>query len=72
MMQDPPVVLDEVVVTAPRLPAAEGEAAFSVIRLDGATLDRATRLDEALGQVPAVGLFRRTSSLTANPTTQSL
>ena len=72
MMQDPPVVLDEVVVTAPRLPAAEGEAAFSVIRLDGATLDRATRLDEALGQVPAVGLFRRTSSLTANPTTQGL
>ena len=72
MMQDPPVVLDEIVVTAPRLPAAEGEAAFSVIRLDGVTLDRATRLDEALGQVPAVGLFRRTSSLTANPTTQGL
>ena len=72
MMQDPPVVLDEIVVTAPRLPAADGEAAFSVIRLDGEALDRSMRLDEALGQVPAVGLFRRTSSLTANPTTQGL
>ncbi len=72
MMQDPPVVLDEIVVTAPRLPAAEGEAAFSVIRLDGDVLDRSMRLDEALGRVPAVGLFRRTTSLTANPTTQGL
>ena len=72
MMQDPPVVLDEIVVTAPRLPAAEGEAAFSVIRLDGDALDRSMRLDEALGRVPAVGLFRRTTSLTANPTTQGL
>ncbi|MBL0948935.1 TonB-dependent receptor [Brevundimonas sp.] len=72
MMQDPPVVLDEIVVTAPRLPPAAGDAAFSVIRLDGETLDRSTRLDEALGRVPAVSLFRRTSSLTANPTTQGL
>lgn len=72
MMQDPPVVLDEIVVTAPRLPPAAGDAAFSVIRLDGETLDRSMRLDEALGRVPAVGLFRRTSSLTANPTTQGL
>lgn len=72
MMQDPPVVLDEIVVTAPRLPPAAGDAAFSVIRLDGQVLDGSTRLDEALGRVPAVSLFRRTSSLTANPTTQGL
>ena len=72
MIQDAPAQLPEIVVTAARLPPAAGDAAFSVIRLNGARLDRATRLDEALQTVPAVSLFRRTSSLTANPTTQGL
>jgi outer membrane receptor protein involved in Fe transport len=71
----PPAPVDqlpEVVVTAARLPPAAGDAAFSVIRLDQETLDRSTRLDEALATVPAVSLFRRTSSLGANPTTQGI
>jgi outer membrane receptor protein involved in Fe transport len=72
MSQDGPGELADVVVTAARLPPAAGDAAFSVIRLDGALLDRATRLDEALATVPAVSLFRRTSSLGANPTTQGI
>ncbi|CAN5403019.1 TonB-dependent receptor [soil metagenome] len=72
MIQDQPAVLPDVVVTAARLPPAAGDAAFSVIRLDRAVLDRATRLDEALATVPAVSLFRRTSSLAANPTTQGI
>lgn len=72
MIQDTPNALADVVVTAARLPPAAGEAAFSVIRIDGRTLDRATRLDEALATVPAVSLFRRTSSLGANPTTQGI
>jgi len=77
MLQIPPPppqpdILPEVVVTAARLPPAAGEAAFSVIRLDQETLDRSTRLDEALATVPAVSLFRRTSSLGANPTTQGI
>ncbi|NBW07996.1 MAG: TonB-dependent receptor [Caulobacteraceae bacterium] len=67
-----PAELPEVVITAARLPPAAGEAAFSVIRLDQTTLDRSTRLDEALTTVPAVSLFRRTSSLGANPTTQGI
>ncbi len=67
-----PVQLSEIVVTAARLPPAAGDAAFSVIRLDPQVLDRATRLDEALATVPAVSLFRRTSSLAANPTTQGI
>lgn len=74
-MQDlppPPAALPDVVVTAARLPPAAGEAAFSVIRLDEEALSRATRLDEALATVPAVSLFRRTSSLAANPTTQGI
>ncbi|AQR62753.1 TonB-dependent receptor [Brevundimonas sp. LM2] len=72
MMQDIPAPLPDVVVTAARLPPAAGEAAFSVIRLGRERLDRATRLDEALATVPAVSLFRRTSSLAANPTTQGI
>ena len=77
MFQDvppPPPAADlgEIVVTAARLPPAAGDAAFSVIRLDETVLDRAVRLDEALATVPAVSLFRRTSSLAANPTTQGI
>lgn len=72
MFESQPVSVDEVVVTAARLPPAAGEAAFSVVRLDGLALDRSTRLDEALASVPAVSLFRRTTSLSANPTTQGI
>lgn len=68
----PPVQLSEIVVTAARLPPAAADAAFSVVRLDEAALARSTRLDEALRTVPAVSLFRRTSSLAANPTTQGI
>ena len=72
MIQDIPAELAEVVVTAARLPPAAGEAAFSTVRLDDQELGRTTRLDEALATVPAVSLFRRTSSLGANPTTQGI
>ena len=72
MFQDAPADLPDIVVTAARLPPAAGDAAFSVIRLDERVLGRATRLDEALQTVPAVSLFRRTSSLAANPTTQGV
>lgn len=64
--------VDDVIVTAARLPPAAGEAAFSVIRLGEETLSTSMRLDEALATVPAVSLFRRTSSLAANPTTQGI
>jgi outer membrane receptor protein involved in Fe transport len=64
--------LSDVVVTAARLPPAAADAAFSVVRLDQQVLERSTRLDEALRTVPAVSLFRRTSSLAANPTTQGI
>lgn len=68
----PPTVLPEVVVTGARLSPAAGEAAFAVIRLDDRDLRTEQRLDEALASVPAVSLFRRTSSLAANPTTQGI
>lgn len=73
MLQVPlPVELPDVVVTGARLPPAAGEAAFSLVRLTAADLRTAQRLDEALTAVPAVSLFRRTSSLSANPTTQGI
>ena len=72
MFQDAPADLPDIVVTAARLPPAAGDAAFSVIRLDEQILGRSTRIDEALQTVPAVSLFRRTSSLAANPTTQGI
>lgn len=77
MIQDvpPPVTptaLPEIVVTAARLPPAAADAAFSVVRIDEVVLSRSSRLDEALRSVPAVSLFRRTSSAAANPTTQGI
>src|SRR5580698_10001003 len=49
-----------------------GEAAFSIVRIDPATLATSVRLDQALAAAPGVSLFRRTSSLGANPTTQGV
>ena len=72
MIQLPPPELPEIVVTGARLPPAAGEAAFAVVRLTQADLRAEPRLDEALASVPAVSLFRRTSSLSANPTTQGI
>lgn len=71
-MQLPPPELPEIVVTGARLPPAAGEAAFAVVRLGEASLRAEQRLDEAVASVPAVSLFRRTSSLSANPTTQGI
>ena len=66
----PPV---EIVVTGPaRLPEAAGDPAFSIVKLGGAELRSSPRLDEVLETVPGVSLFRRNSSLGANPTTQGV
>lgn len=67
-----PTALPEIVVTAARLPPAAADAAFSVVRIDETVLSLSSRLDEALRSVPAVSLFRRTSSAAANPTTQGI
>ncbi len=64
--------LEQVVVTAARMPTPVGQAAFSVVSLDSAALAASDRLDAALEQVPGVSLFRRTSSISANPTTQGI
>jgi outer membrane receptor protein involved in Fe transport len=64
---------ETVTVTGVRPPEPVGNAAFSVIDIDQAQLSDANRLDAALEeQVPGLSLFRRTSSLSANPTTQGV
>ena len=68
----PPSAAEVIVVYAPRLAPLAGEAAFDTIELPQAVLRFNPRLDEALGATPGVSLFRRTSSLAANPTTQGL
>lgn len=59
-----------VVIAAP--PDPVGAAAFSVVHLDAAAISAAPQLDVALAQVPGLSLFRRNSSLSANPTTQGV
>ncbi len=71
MLQDIPPTVDRVVVEAARLAPSPADAVFSVVRIDEA-IATAPRLDEALTSVPGVQLFRRTSSVAANPTTQGL
>ncbi len=68
----PPAILQPIVVQAARLPAPAGDAAFSIVTVTPAVLADNERLDEALATVPGFSLFRRTSSLGANPTTQGV
>jgi outer membrane receptor protein involved in Fe transport len=68
----PPPPVAAVVVQAARLPPAPGDAAFSILTISPAALQSSDRLDEALATAPGFSLFRRTSSLAANPTTQGV
>jgi len=62
----------DIVIVAPRLPEAAGEAAYSAYEIDPVVLETATRLDEALRSAPGVSTFRRNDSAAANPTIQGL
>ena len=59
-------------VHAARLPKAAGDASFSIVKIDPVALREGARLDEALASAPGFSLYRRTSSLGANPTTQGV
>ena len=63
--------IETVVVTA-RPPDPVGNEAFSIVNLSARDLHGETELDTALEQVPGLSLFRRDSSLSANPTTQGV
>ncbi|MBW8735312.1 MAG: TonB-dependent receptor plug domain-containing protein, partial [Asticcacaulis sp.] len=61
----------EVVVRASRLAAYQGDQAFAATNLDRAALDGPS-LDQSLKRETQASLFRRQSSLTANPTVQGI
>lgn len=67
-----PVTVDGVIVTAARLSPAPTDAAFGVVTVAGDTIGASPRVDETLTLVPGVQLFRRTSSVASNPTTQGM
>ncbi len=68
----PSPTVEAVVVEAARLPPALTDAAFAVVTVDGGAVAASSRVDEALTLVPGVQLFRRTSSIASNPTTQGM
>jgi outer membrane cobalamin receptor len=69
---DAPDQSEIIVITAPRLPEAPGEAVYSGFQIDPIVLDTATRLDQALAIAPSASLFRRNDSGAANPTVQGM
>jgi outer membrane receptor protein involved in Fe transport len=69
---DTPPAVETVVVRAARLPPSPADAAFAIIQLPPEILKTAPRLDDALELQPGFSLYRRVSSLGANPTTQGV
>ncbi len=68
------VALDPVVVSASRTAESTTQVAFPVTALSAADLrtSPSTAIDSALHASPAFSLFRRSDSLTANPTAQGV
>jgi len=71
---EPQAVKQQVVVTATRTPTRLGETPSSVILLSRKDLQAtpSLMLDDALRQIPGFSTFRRSSSRTANPTTEGV
>src|SRR5690349_3168374 len=72
VLPPPTADVEVVVVYPPRLAPLGGDAAFSAVQIGPETLKAVPRLDQALETAPGVSLFRRTTSLSANPTTQGV
>lgn len=68
------ILLDPQVVTAARTPQPPEQVPFSLKAIDGDTLraSPAATLDGALRSIPGFSLFRRSDSLSANPTAQGV
>src|SRR4051794_34446727 len=62
----------EVVVRANRFAVFRGDTAFSAVDIDKTGLSRGDSVDQTLKLASQASLFRRSSSLTANPTIQGL
>lgn len=66
--------LEPLVITAARAPQSAAQIPFSLTSLDGTSLRTApaATLDDALRAAPGFSLFRRSDSLSANPTAQGV
>ncbi len=64
--------LAPLVVTATRAPQVAAEVPLALTRIERDQIARAVAVDEALAEAPAFGLFRRSSSLVANPPAQGV
>ncbi|WP_303828625.1 TonB-dependent receptor [Asticcacaulis taihuensis] len=62
----------EVIVQGQRFAPYSGDAVFSRVDLTGTQLTGGASLDQVLKQTAQASLFRRSSSLTANPTVQGM
>ena len=62
----------EVIVQGQRFAPYSGDAVFSRVDISAEELKRGASLDQTLKQVAQASLFRRSSSLTANPTVQGM
>ena len=71
---EPPTILETVTVTAARTEERLGNIPASIKVLDRADIRQSPGVvaDDVLRQVPTFSLFRRSSSLTAQPTTQGV
>ena len=62
----------EMIVITARPPDPVGNAAFSTTLLSEQQVQISPQLDQSLRQVPGLSLFRRNSSLSANPSVQGV
>jgi outer membrane receptor protein involved in Fe transport len=74
LLQAQTIALDPMTVSASRAPESPGQVPFPLTTLSGDTLkaSASSTLDGALKAVPGFSLFRRSDSLTANPTAQGV
>lgn len=70
--QDPQRIAETVTVTAPAAPRVPVTATTTVLAGDALDLSPSLTLDQKLASTPGFSLFRRSSSRTANPTTQGV
>ena len=63
---------ETIVVSAARAPQPEAEASGPVTVISGKEVEHAKALDEALRRDPSFAVFRRSSSLVADPTSQGV
>jgi outer membrane receptor protein involved in Fe transport len=74
LTMQPQTMVQQIVVTAARTQTRLGDTPTSMIQLSGQELQATPNftLDDALRQVPGFSIFRRSSSRTANPTTEGV